>query len=447
MKVEVSIGEAIDKLSILEIKLQNIADENKKAEIQKEINELGECEKYRQKYLFLYNLLVYINKKVWDFTDTMKAMDVSDEKYSNISKDIFDNNQKRFRIKNWFNQLNTSSIKEQKSYQLSYCKVIIPEEETIYDKIPEINYLLVEYDHLIFDTPHKESIQSIFYVPTYSFLEAQTQSQVDGQEVLLADFVIPSDEKREIFYFIPITYLSGGAFGDFIQQLSIINEKFYKTGRRGVIYISQGNDQSNYSVKGDVFRNGLENTYNDTYQVLTSQRYIAGYEIYNGQPYNINLNVWRASPLLFKGNWYYIFKQVYNVEWGKHPWLDVPLDPELNKYVVVNTTNYRWCTDLNFQIFYSAHKENLVFIGSDINQYNFFVQKTSLPIRYIKINNFLELCTYIKSCKLFVGGLSAPLAIAHAVNKNRICGKCDVLCDNIMVSGLDKLWPNFIIKK
>lgn len=41
MKIEVSIGEAIDKLSILEIKMKKISDENKKIEIQKEINVLS----------------------------------------------------------------------------------------------------------------------------------------------------------------------------------------------------------------------------------------------------------------------------------------------------------------------------------------------------------------------------------------------------------------------
>ena len=92
MKVEVSIGEAIDKLSILEIKDKNITDINKKIEIQKEINELGECIRYKQKYLFLYNLLIYINQKVWNLTDIMKTMNVNDDQFSNVSLAIFENN-------------------------------------------------------------------------------------------------------------------------------------------------------------------------------------------------------------------------------------------------------------------------------------------------------------------------------------------------------------------
>ena len=50
MKVEVSVGEAIDKLSILHIKMKKIVDENKKIEIQKEIDCLQECDSYIKQY-------------------------------------------------------------------------------------------------------------------------------------------------------------------------------------------------------------------------------------------------------------------------------------------------------------------------------------------------------------------------------------------------------------
>ena len=50
MKIEVSIGEAIDKLSILELKLKKINNEDKKKEIEKEIKVLDECYTYIKKY-------------------------------------------------------------------------------------------------------------------------------------------------------------------------------------------------------------------------------------------------------------------------------------------------------------------------------------------------------------------------------------------------------------
>jgi hypothetical protein len=151
MNVKVSIGEAIDKLSILELKLKKISNNEKRIEIQKEINELQECNIYKTKYGFYYNLLMYINEKIWDLTDTVKTMTIDNPDFSGISNDIFEYNQKRFRIKNWFNLSTTSNIKEQKSYASTYCKIRIENEDVLYNKIPEINYLLLEYDLVSFD--------------------------------------------------------------------------------------------------------------------------------------------------------------------------------------------------------------------------------------------------------------------------------------------------------
>ena len=149
MKVEISIGEAIDKYSILEIKNNKINDESKLNEIKNELSKLDECKSFIEKDFFLYNILIYINTEIWNMTNTIKSMNVTDEKYAIISKNIFDFNQKRFRVKNMFNKIFDSNILEQKSYFNTYCELIIDNEETIYDKITEINYLLFEYDCLL----------------------------------------------------------------------------------------------------------------------------------------------------------------------------------------------------------------------------------------------------------------------------------------------------------
>ena len=169
MLLEVSVGEAIDKYSILEIKSKHITDEYKKHEIVKELDKLQQCKSYIEKYPFYYKLLVYVNQKIWDLTNYIKMIDISHVDFSIISNNIFNYNQKRFRIKNWFNLLNVSEINEQKSYNATYCKVCISEKEHIYDKIAEINFLLLEYDIIIFDTLHNDIINQLFKVPTYVF--------------------------------------------------------------------------------------------------------------------------------------------------------------------------------------------------------------------------------------------------------------------------------------
>jgi hypothetical protein len=179
MKLEVSVGEAIDKFSILEIKLKHITDEIKRNEIMKEMIELQECNKYIDP--FFYKLLVDVNQKIWDLTNKIKVIDVSDISFSIISKDIFDYNQKRFRIKNWFNILYRSEINEQKSYDLTYCKICISNEKCVYDKITEIYGILLEYDIVVFDTPFVDTIKKLIKVPTYFFAN---DKQIETEKII-----------------------------------------------------------------------------------------------------------------------------------------------------------------------------------------------------------------------------------------------------------------------
>ena len=251
MKLEVSIGEAIDKLSILELKMKKINDLSKLSEIQKEIDALVEVNEYKKWCPLFYKMLMYINEQIWDMTDIIKSMEVIDLEFARISNQIFEFNQKRFRIKSFFNTLVNSSIKEQKSYALSHCKIIIPDETTLYNKLAEINYLTIEYDKISFDCPFISIVKNIFKTPNIDYTDTNLLSIPNT--INLTDFEISADIKY-IFEFEPIKYIIGGMFGDFIQSLSVINETFYNTGRKGLLYISDG-------YGGDPFRNGLQNTY------------------------------------------------------------------------------------------------------------------------------------------------------------------------------------------
>ena len=199
MKVEVSIGEAIDKLSILELKMKKITDETKKIEIQKEINVLQECEQYKTKYDFYYSLLMYVNEKIWDMTDVIKSITVDDSLFSHISNQIFEFNQKRFRIKNWFNLLSQSNIKEQKSYSSTHCKIIVDSEEDVFfDKLAEINYLSIQYDVLTFESPIISTIKDFLKIPTIIYDEEQIKQLNIPTIICLTDFFIPTSESTEV---------------------------------------------------------------------------------------------------------------------------------------------------------------------------------------------------------------------------------------------------------
>lgn len=436
MKIEVSIGESIDKLSILELKLKKITDELKRSEIQKELLALDECATYKTQYQFYYNLLMYVNEKIWDMTDSIKGLSIEKDilSFAQLSNQIFEFNQKRFRIKNWFNLITSSNIKEQKSYSASYCKICIDNEDIFYNKLAEINYLVLEYDIIIFETSFNSIIRQIFKQPTiiYDHINLSINQSITIQ---LSEFNIPTEHYNAIvFNFTPLIYVIGGMFGDFIQSLSVINEMFYITGRKGILYVSD---------MGDSFRNGVENTYKDTYPVLINQKYIHDYKIYSNELVDINLIDWRYNPNLYEQNWYNTYKQTYNVEWGKHKWINVPIDEAWINKVIINTTDYRWAYNIDFQLLFSKYGNDLIYISADESQYQHFVNMTGLNIQFYKFTTFIELCTIITSCKLFVGSLSAPLTIANAVHISRICGYGRNSAEINFNNELDLIWDNF----
>lgn len=433
MKVEVSIGEAIDKLSILEIKLEKILDEAKKIEIQKEIDCLQECENYKISYDFYYSLLIYVNKKIWDMTDTIKSITIKDSQFADISNQIFEFNQKRFRIKNWFNLLTSSNIKEQKSYASSHCKIVVESEDVFFNKLAEINFLALEYDVITFESPVNSIISKNIKIPTIIYDDEQKTLLNTPSVVILSEFSIPEDENKMVFSLKPITYLIGGMFGDFIQSLSVICEKYYETGRKGILYISE---------RGDIFRYGLENTYNDTYSVIVSQKYIQDFKIYNNEPFEIDLTSWRYNPNLFGQSWYDTYKQTYNIEWGKRQWINAPYDEKWKDKIIINTTSYRWPCNIEFKKLKKLYPDDIVFVSADKNEYDFFKNMVQIDIEYHNPSDFLELATIIGSCKLFAGSLSAPLAIANALHKDRICGLTNNICENNMNQNLNEIFDN-----
>ncbi len=430
MIIEVSIGEVVDKYNILELKLKKISNETKLIEIKKEIEALKECKKYIDKYQFFYNLLMYVNEEIWNMTDKIKTLKYNDnvedeslnKNFAEISNKIFEFNQKRFRLKDMFNKLFNSELKEQKSYSLSKCKIIIENEEILYNKIPEINYLLIEYDLICFDT----NLNTSMFKNTNIIKELETDNIIN-----LKDFSI---ENRQIFEFIPVNYISGGLLGDFINQLSVINELFYITGRKGNLYISNN--------IADQFRFGVEIAFNDTKQIILLQKYINKYEIYNNQIININLSSWRNSNLLYKTTWNEIFKTTYNIDWGKRKWITLPKDKFWNNIVLISMSSYRFPTNTDFKKLIEKYGENILFVTQSKNDYQNFVNITGLKINCFYPNTLFDFYCCINSCKLFVSNLSSPLTISIACNIPFVICMENECLDNIHNMGYSLIRDN-----
>lgn len=121
MKIEVSNGEIADKLTIIEIKLENIKDEKKLVNLKAEFKVLDEAvSKIIAKDHALYQELLKINKQLWDIEDRIreleKAKDFGDE-FIQVARSVYFTNDKRSEVKRQINELTGSDLIEEKSYE------------------------------------------------------------------------------------------------------------------------------------------------------------------------------------------------------------------------------------------------------------------------------------------------------------------------------------------
>tara|TARA_B100001142_G_scaffold266998_1_gene271620 strand:- start:89 stop:478 length:390 start_codon:yes stop_codon:yes gene_type:complete len=121
--VEVSIGELLDKISILEIKLEKIKDPQKLKFITNEHsilkNQLDNNVESNEKLSELFQSLKEINTRLWKIEDDKRQCEKDKdfgEKFIKLSRDVHFLNDDRAQIKLEINNLTGSTIKEIKEY-------------------------------------------------------------------------------------------------------------------------------------------------------------------------------------------------------------------------------------------------------------------------------------------------------------------------------------------
>ncbi len=125
MKIEVSTGELVDKLSILEIKLLNIKDKEKSKNVYKELKTLNPyfqdlLDEYGIKMQNLYIEISKINKTLWDIEDSIRekeALREFDEEFVELARSVYIVNDQRAAVKKEINLLTKSKLVEEKSYK------------------------------------------------------------------------------------------------------------------------------------------------------------------------------------------------------------------------------------------------------------------------------------------------------------------------------------------
>lgn len=120
---EISVGELLDKISILEIKQKSIKDEQKIKIISKELESLNNSLKkdvnFTDEIKLLYEDLRKINLKLWNIEDGKRDCERKGdfgEKFIQLARNVYIENDQRAKIKDKINKLAGSNIFEVKSY-------------------------------------------------------------------------------------------------------------------------------------------------------------------------------------------------------------------------------------------------------------------------------------------------------------------------------------------
>ena len=120
---EISTGELLDKISILEIKLEKIKDKASQEEINKEYKILKEVQnsnvEITEKLKTLLKEIKEVNLNLWNIEDKLRICEKNKDfgqNFIELARHVYLNNDKRSKIKSEINKILRSNIKEIKQY-------------------------------------------------------------------------------------------------------------------------------------------------------------------------------------------------------------------------------------------------------------------------------------------------------------------------------------------
>ena len=124
LQVPVSVGEVLDKITILQIKLAHISDAAKRTNIQNELDALlplmaGDAFTTDQMQALMAELKS-VNEALWDIEDDIREKEAAksfDAEFIRLARAVYVTNDKRAEIKKQINLATGSALVEEKSYE------------------------------------------------------------------------------------------------------------------------------------------------------------------------------------------------------------------------------------------------------------------------------------------------------------------------------------------
>jgi hypothetical protein len=121
MRIEISNGELVDRVTILSIKLQRMSDEAKLRNVRAEHEALSACMDALGVSVETpaYRDLFEVNGALWDIENRLRAKESArqfDEEFVQLAREVYFNNDRRARIKRSINDDTASGVIEEKEY-------------------------------------------------------------------------------------------------------------------------------------------------------------------------------------------------------------------------------------------------------------------------------------------------------------------------------------------
>ena len=117
MKIEVSNGEIVDKLTILELKRQNAQTQEQERHIAEELEYLQPIVDGMDIPVDIINQLREVNKKLWEVEDMLREYEKTSNfggQFITFARAVYQTNNSRFKLKSKINEITNSRLVEEK---------------------------------------------------------------------------------------------------------------------------------------------------------------------------------------------------------------------------------------------------------------------------------------------------------------------------------------------